>query len=57
MIGHWTAAQADEALGLKAYINVRLLDPCSKLDLVCDDAGGLLTDGKQISCLGPNIFK
>ena len=57
MTGYWTAAQPNEALGLKAYTNVRLLDPKSKLDIVCDSTGGLLTDGKRISNIGPNIFK
>ena len=57
MTGYWTAAQPNEALGLKAYTNVRLLDPSSKLDIVCDSVGGLLTDGKRISNIGPNIFK
>ena len=57
MTRHWTAAQPDEELGLKAYTNVRLLDPATNLDIVCGATGGLLTDGKQISNLGPNIFK
>ena len=57
MTGYWTAAQADEILGIKAYKNVRLLDPRSKIDIKCGGSGGLLTDGKLISCLGPDIFK
>ena len=57
MTGYWTAAQADEILGIKAYKNVRLLDPRSKIDIKCGSSGGLLTDGKLISCLGPDIFK
>ena len=57
MTKHWTAARPNEPLGLKAYTNVRLLDPESKLDIICDNNGGLLTDGKKISDLGANIFK
>ena len=57
MTRFWTATQPDEELGLKAYTNVRLLDPLTNLDVICDATGGLLTDGKKISNLGPNIFK
>ena len=40
MTGIWTAAQPDENLGKKAYINVRLLDPATGLDVTCDASGG-----------------
>jgi dihydroorotase len=35
-----------------AYVNAHLLDPASGLD----QAGALLTDGKRIADLGPNLF-
>ncbi len=57
MTGIWTAALPDEKLGQKAYVNVRLLDPATDLDVVCDAKGGLLTDGEKIVEFGINIFK
>ncbi|MBT3990310.1 MAG: dihydroorotase [Rhodospirillaceae bacterium] len=57
MTGVWTAAQPDDDQGQKAYINVRLLDPASGLDIVCDAKGGLLTAGEEIVEFGANIFK
>ena len=57
MTGYWTMSQPNGELGLKAYINVRLLDPASKLDVLCDATGGLLTKGTKISDCGQNIFK
>jgi len=39
-----------------AYVNVRLIDPASGLDVVCDHTGGLLSDGETISAYGPGIF-
>ena len=57
MTGIWTAAQPDENLGQKAYINVRLLDPATGLDVVCDAEGGILTDGETIAEFGAGIFK
>lgn len=39
-----------------AYVNVRLIDPASGLDVVCDHQGGLLSDGETISAYGPGIF-
>ena len=57
MTGIWTAARPDQNLGQKAYINVRLLDPATGLDVVCDAKGGLLTDGEEIIGFGADIFK
>jgi len=57
MSGIWTAAQPDQNLGQKAYINVRLLDPATGLDVACDAKGGLLTDGEAIIEFGAGIFK
>ncbi|MFP6711134.1 MAG: dihydroorotase [Rhodospirillales bacterium] len=57
MTGIWTAARPDETLGQKAYINVRLLDPASGLDVICDAEGGVLTNGEKIADIGPDIFK
>ena len=57
MTGIWTAALPDEKLGQKAYVNVRLLDPATDLDVVCDAKGGLLTDGEKIVEFGVDIFK
>ena len=56
MTGHWTRSQPNGTLGLKAYTNVRLLDPESNLDVLCDASGGLLTDGEKIIDRGQNIF-
>lgn len=39
-----------------AYVNARLMDPASNLDVVCDNTGGLLTDGETIAAYGPGIF-
>jgi dihydroorotase len=57
LTGIWTAARPDETLGQKAYINVRLLDPASGLDVICDAEGGVLTNGEKIADIGPDIFK
>jgi dihydroorotase len=42
--------------GKVAYVNARLMDPASGLDVVCGADGGLLTDGETISAYGPGIF-
>jgi dihydroorotase len=42
--------------GKVAYVNARLMDPASGLDVVCGTDGGLLTDGETISAYGPGIF-
>lgn len=42
--------------GTVAYTNVRLIDPASGLDVVCDANGGLLTQGETIAAYGPGIF-
>lgn len=39
-----------------AYVNARLIDPASGLDVVCGPTGGLLTEGETIAALGPDIF-
>jgi dihydroorotase len=57
MIGIWSPAKPEKNFGKKAYINVRLLDPATNLDVICDSTGGLLTDGKKIARIGSNIFE
>jgi len=52
MSGNWTAAMPDNNLGKQVYINARLLDPASGLDV----KGSLITDGETISDFGKNIF-
>ncbi len=39
-----------------AYVNARLLDPASGLDVQVDARGGLLTDGEIISDVGAGLF-
>ncbi len=43
---------ADEAVGRTAYVNAHLIDPDSGLD----GPGGLLSEGKNIVDLGPDLF-
>ena len=52
MSGNWTAAMPDNNLGKQVYINARLLDPASGLDV----KGSLITDGETIGDFGENIF-
>jgi dihydroorotase len=42
--------------GSVAYVNARLIDPASGLDVVCGTDGGVLTQGESISAYGPGIF-
>ena len=54
---NWTPKQPDKTTQDKAYVNVRLLDPASNLDIVCDSTGGLITRGEKVSKIGPKIFE
>jgi dihydroorotase len=54
---NWTPKQPDKTTQDKAYVNVRLLDPASNLDIVCDSTGGLITRGETVSEIGPKIFE
>jgi dihydroorotase len=49
----WTAARAGEPLGRTAYVNARLLDPATGLDV----KGALLTDGETVADMGPELFR
>ena len=53
----WTPKQPGKTTQDKAYVNVRLLDPASNLDMVCDSTGGLITRGEKVSEIGPKIFE
>lgn len=46
-------ARWEKSKSLVAYVNARLLDPASGLDV----PGGVLTDGESIRDFGPNLFK
>ena len=54
---NWTPKQPGKTTQDKAYVNVRLLDPASNLDMVCDSTGGLITRGEKVSGIGPKIFE
>lgn len=54
---NWTPKQPDKITQDKAYVNVRLLDPASNLDIICGSTGGLITRGEKISEIGPKIFE
>ena len=41
----------DHPLGRKVYVNARLIDPASGLDV----GGGVLTSGELIADLGPHL--
>ena len=53
MNGTWTAAMPDNTVGKRAYINARLLDPATGMDV----KGALLTDGENIADVGEHLFK
>jgi len=53
MNGIWTAARPDANLGQRAYVNARLLDPATGLDV----KGAVLTDGEVIEDFGPHLFR
>jgi dihydroorotase len=42
--------------GRVAYVNCRLMDPASGLDVLCGADGGLLSEGETVRRLGPGIF-
>lgn len=49
----WTAARGGEPQGRTAYVNARLLDPATGLDV----KGALLTDGETVADLGAELFR
>jgi dihydroorotase len=49
----WTAARGGEPQGRSAYVNARLLDPATGLDV----KGALLTDGETVADMGAELFR